>query len=84
MAALEDYHKYHRVFLHLIGHSNLKQTYRVNDECQMKLIQEKPEKHSAWIHVLVHFPVLPILYKHVFLRHFCSLLITRSGLCPKL
>nr|DAI60689.1 MAG TPA: hypothetical protein [Caudoviricetes sp.] len=60
MAALEDQHKYHRVFLHLTGHSNLKQTYRVNDECQMKLIQEKPEKHSVWIHVLVHFLVLPI------------------------
>ena len=27
MAALEDQHKYHRVFLHLTGHSNLKQTY---------------------------------------------------------
>lgn len=60
MAALEDQHKYHRVFLHLTGHSNLKQTYRVNDECQMKLIQESPEKHSVWIHVLVHFRVLPI------------------------
>ena len=49
MAALEDQHKYHRVFLHLTGHSNLKQTYRVNDECQMKLIQAVGEKHSVRI-----------------------------------
>ena len=65
MAALEGQHEYHRVFLHLIGYSNLKQTYRVLDKHQMKLIQEKPEKHSVWIHVLVHFLVLPILYKYV-------------------
>ena len=49
MAALEDQHKYHRVFLHLTGHSNLKQTYRVNDECQMKLFQAVGEKHSVRI-----------------------------------
>ena len=49
MAALEGQHKYHRVFLHLTGHSNLKQTYRVNDECQMKLFQAVGEKHSVRI-----------------------------------
>ena len=63
MAALEDQHKYHRVFLHLTGHSNLKQTYRVSDECQMKLIQARPEKHSDWIRVRTHFPVLPALQR---------------------
>lgn len=49
MAALEGQHKYHRVFLHLTGHSNLKQTYRVNDECQMKSFQAVGEKHSVRI-----------------------------------
>ena len=49
MAALEDQHKYHRVFLHLTGHSNLKQTYRVLDKRQMKLFQAVGEKHSVRI-----------------------------------
>lgn len=44
MAALEGQHKYHRVFLHLTGLSNLKQTYRVNDERQMKSFQAVKEK----------------------------------------
>ena len=49
MAALEGQHKYHRVFLHLTGHSNLKQTYRVLDKRQMKLFQAVGEKHSVRI-----------------------------------
>ena len=49
MAALEGQHKYHRVFLHLTGHSNLKQTYRVLDKRQMKSFQAVREKHSVRI-----------------------------------
>ena len=56
MAALEDQHKYHRVFLHLTDHSNLKQTYRVNDECQMKLFQAAGEKHSVRISLAFFLP----------------------------
>ena len=55
MAALEDQHKYHRVFLHLADHSNLKQTYRVLDKRQMKLFQAVREKHSVRIS-LAFFP----------------------------
>ena len=58
-------HDYHRVFLHLPGHSILNQTYRVSDERQMKPIQARPEKHSDWIRVLTHFQVLPTCYKYV-------------------
>lgn len=63
MAALEDQHKYHRVFLHLTGHSNLKQTYRVNDECQMKLIQAVGEKHSVRISLASNINYFPFSFR---------------------
>lgn len=56
MAALEDQHKYHRVFFHLTDHSNLKQTYRVNDERQMKSFQAVKEKHSVRISLAFFLP----------------------------
>ena len=79
MAALEDQHKYHRVFLHLIGHSNLKQTYRVNDECQMKLFQAAGEKHSVRISLAfssrLKYQSLPVLFAQPVVLSIC-----RNGL----
>ena len=50
MAALEDQHKYHRVFLHLTGHSNLKQTYRVLDKRQMNYFRQSEKNIQSGYH----------------------------------
>lgn len=82
MAALEDQHKYHRVFLHLTGHSNLKQTYRVNDECQMKLIQAVGEKHSVRISLAffsrLKYQLLPVQLPLALVFHISSQSLLRE------